>query len=58
MFIIQLRGGLGNQMFQYAAAKSLCLKYGVDLFLDHSYFKAKQSKWQWIYRQEFRVRCL
>lgn len=29
-----LSGGLGNQMFQYAAAKSLALEYGCKLYID------------------------
>ncbi len=32
--IVQLSGGLGNQMFQYAAGKALALKYDKDLFVD------------------------
>ncbi len=34
MIIIKLQGGLGNQMFQYAAALSLAGKLGDDLKLD------------------------
>lgn len=32
--IIKLKGGLGNQMFQYAFAKSFALKNNCDLYLD------------------------
>lgn len=32
--IVQIIGGLGNQMFQYAAGKSLALRLGVPLKLD------------------------
>lgn len=32
--IIKLGGGLGNQMFQYAAAKALALHRGSELYLD------------------------
>ena len=39
MIIAKLQGGLGNQMFQYAAARKLSVKYGVDLLLDHSYLE-------------------
>lgn len=38
MIIVQLTGGLGNQMFQYAAAKALSLKKKTELFLDVSSF--------------------
>ena len=29
-----MRGGLGNQMFQYAYARCLSLKYNQDFYLD------------------------
>lgn len=32
--IVQLNGGLGNQMFQYACARSLAIRHGVQLVLD------------------------
>jgi hypothetical protein len=32
--IVQLKGGLGNQMFQYASARSLALRQGLELVLD------------------------
>ena len=38
MVVVQLNGGLGNQMFQYAAAKSLSLHHNVPLSLDVSLF--------------------
>lgn len=34
MILVELNGGLGNQMFQFAAAKSLSLYRNVDLKLD------------------------
>ncbi|MFY0652178.1 MAG: alpha-1,2-fucosyltransferase [Cyclobacteriaceae bacterium] len=34
MVIVRLRGGLGNQLFQYAAGKALALKHEVQLKLD------------------------
>ena len=37
MIIINLKGGLGNQMFQYAAARSLSLKLNARLKLDTSF---------------------
>lgn len=32
--IVQLQGGLGNQMFQYATARSISLKNNLDLVID------------------------
>ena len=32
--IIRLKGGLGNQLFQYAAARGICEKNGAPLYLD------------------------
>jgi hypothetical protein len=45
MFIIQLMGGLGNQMFQYAAARALSLKRGIPFTIDFDdpYIYAKRS---------------
>lgn len=37
MIIVKLIGGLGNQMFQYAAGKSLAEKHHTDLYLDISH---------------------
>lgn len=36
-----LKGGLGNQMFQYSVGKSLALKYDTQLFLDISFLKLR-----------------
>lgn len=36
MIIVKLMGGLGNQLFQYAFAKYLATKHGVDLKVDVS----------------------
>lgn len=38
MIIIKLQGGLGNQLFQYAFARSLSLELNEELFIDISYF--------------------
>lgn len=32
------QGGLGNQMFQYAAARSLALRWGTDVVIDPSWY--------------------
>lgn len=42
MIITQLIGGLGNQMFQYAAGRALSLRRNSRLLLDISAFKANQ----------------
>ncbi|QOX79704.1 alpha-1,2-fucosyltransferase [Trichlorobacter lovleyi] len=36
MITVLLNGGLGNQLFQYAAGRALAEKHGVELFLDLS----------------------
>lgn len=41
MIVVNVSGGLGNQLFAYAAARSLSLKHGVGLVLDASRY-AKQ----------------
>ncbi len=41
MIITRLMGGLGNQMFQYAAGKSLSLLHGTELLLDVSHLGKK-----------------
>lgn len=38
MIFIKLQGGLGNQLFQYAFARSLALELNEELFIDISYF--------------------
>ena len=40
MIIVKLMGGLGNQMFQYAAARRLALRHGTEVAFDGSYFEA------------------
>lgn len=38
MIVVQLCGGLGNQLFQYALGRTLALKYNTDLRFDTSLF--------------------
>ncbi|HXE95465.1 MAG TPA: alpha-1,2-fucosyltransferase [Dongiaceae bacterium] len=42
MIIVKLIGGLGNQMFQYAAARSLSLRHGTELKLDLFFLEGEQ----------------
>lgn len=38
MITFQAQGGLGNQLFQYAAARRLALRLGCQLVIDHHWF--------------------
>jgi len=38
--IVQLQGGLGNQLFQYAAARALADQHGAQLELDTAWYEA------------------
>ncbi len=49
MIAVKLMGGLGNQMFQYAAARSLALEKGTWVYLDPS-FLYEDSKGRWTQR--------
>jgi hypothetical protein len=40
---LRLMGGLGNQMFQYAAGRSLADRLGVELVLDDRYVVRKSQ---------------
>jgi hypothetical protein len=44
MIIVKLMGGLGNQMFQYAAGRALSLKLGAELKLDLSWFNSSEVR--------------
>jgi hypothetical protein len=50
MIIMQLMGGMGNQMFQYAFGRSLSLKYNVPLKLDLSILKRRDFGPDFVYR--------
>ena len=39
MIVVRLEGGIGNQMFQYATAKSLASRLRSNLFYDDSLLK-------------------
>jgi hypothetical protein len=42
--IVRMSGGLGNQLFQYAAGRSLALRLGAPLQLDISQFNSGKNK--------------
>ncbi|MCU0435797.1 MAG: alpha-1,2-fucosyltransferase [Bacteroidia bacterium] len=50
MIIVKLMGGLGNQMFQYAAARSLALEKNTWVYLDAS-FLLEDAKGRWTQRE-------
>ena len=43
MVIVRLTGGIGNQMFQYAAARRVSLVNKMPLFLDLGWFQETGS---------------
>ena len=49
MIIVRLKGGLGNQLFQYATARHLAHLNNSELFLDISYFEFKAERPAWKY---------
>lgn len=44
MIFVRLEGGLGNQLFQYAAARRLATRHGTSLRLDASTYLSKQRR--------------
>jgi hypothetical protein len=42
--VVGLSGGLGNQMFQYAAGRSLAVRLGLPLVLDLSWFGGQMDR--------------
>jgi hypothetical protein len=42
--VVRLIGGLGNQMFQYAAGKAVALRSGAELVLDLSWFATASDR--------------
>jgi len=42
MLLTNLKGGLGNQMFQYATGRYISVKSDVELYLDTNWFSKKE----------------
>ncbi len=51
MIITKLKGGLGNQMFQYAYGRYLSLKYNDNLLLDLTEFDTRPNDADYSYRE-------
>lgn len=50
MIIVQLKGGLGNQMFQYAFARYLSIKNNANLLIDKTFLEDRTPKENFVFR--------
>ena len=50
MIVVELKGGLGNQMFQYALGKYLALKHDTRLYLDKAFLEDRSSSEMAVFR--------
>lgn len=59
MLVTKIFGGLGNQMFQFAAGRALALQLGQPLLLDVSHFENDNShqgfELQKVFKNDFRI---
>ena len=44
MIVVALNGGVGNQLFQYAAARALALRLGVPVGLDRRWYDGRRGR--------------
>ncbi len=44
MIVVALDGGIGNQLFQYAAARALALRLGVPVGLDKRWYEGREGR--------------
>jgi len=44
VILVKLNGGLGNQLFQYAAGRSLAIRHGTQLILDSSSLEVRNHR--------------
>ncbi|WP_165871411.1 alpha-1,2-fucosyltransferase [Flaviaesturariibacter flavus] len=44
MIVVELKGGLGNQLFQYAAARALAAKHGTGVAFDATHYHEDQLR--------------
>ena len=44
MIVVALNGGIGNQLFHYAAARALALRLGVSVGLDRRWYDGRQGR--------------
>ena len=51
MIVVKLMGGLGNQMFQYAFAKSLAIKNNTNVKVDLSFLLDRSPRENFIFRE-------
>ena len=58
MIIAALQHGLGNQLFQYAAARAVAARARAPLFLDTTHFAYDQTRYLEIHRFNIRARTL
>jgi hypothetical protein len=45
MITVSLLGGMGNQLFQYAAGFALAARHGAELRLDCTWFRGRPERW-------------